>query len=310
MDMYWIEQIRSEYLTKFFLLFPFFTSIHFYISFIAIGYWLRPGGKTFAHLGFLIPFATIISAILNNSLQIVRPPVELQLIDYGTAFGFPNSEIFVAVVFWGVLMHRSKHFLTTLIPLFFLICIGFSYIYLGSYTVESTIAGFYLGLLLLGFWYRLDVQEEINNWFSYDTRSFWGIYLLCFATYFASYENDIFILEVAISLGALVGYGLSITSMRKWQTIQNTYSVVHFRIVILCYVMLLLISYTLPMIEVTEGTMLASTMVEFAILSVLIFALCPRIIKNEIKRFGTKKSSNIEHDPGHDMVVNYKSLTG
>lgn len=309
MDTYWIEEIRNIYLTKFFLIFPFFTSIHFYISSIAIGYWLRPGGKTFVHLGFLIPFATIIAIILNNSLQIVRPPVELQLINYDTAFGFPNSELFVSVIFWGVLMHRSKHFFSTLIPLLLLICIGFSYIYLGAYTVESSIAGFYLGLLLMGFWYRADVQAEISNWFSYDARSFWGIYLLCFVTYLTSYESDLFISEVAMSLGVLLGYGLSITSMRKWQITQNSYSIAHFRAVILCYILLLVIAYILPMIEITENTMFASTMIEFAILAILIFAIFPRIIKNEITKYEEKKSSNIEHDPGHDMVVNYKSLT-
>ena len=63
MDMYWVQAIRSDFLTEFFLIFPFFASSFFYITFIALGYWLRPGGKTFNQLGFLVPFTTIVAAV-------------------------------------------------------------------------------------------------------------------------------------------------------------------------------------------------------------------------------------------------------
>lgn len=309
MDMYWIEEIRTDFLTNFFFIFPFFTSSYFYVSCIAIGYWLRPGGKTFNYLGFLVPFATVIAIILKNSFQILRPPVDLQLVMVENSYGFPSADVLVAVVFWGMLLHRSKHFWTKLIPIFFILGIALSRIYLGVHSVTDSVAGFCLGALLLVFWYREDVQAEVNGWFSYDTKSFWGIYLLCFVTYLISYDNDLYIEEVAVSLGALLGYGLSIVSMRKWEEFSESYSIAHFRAVILCYAMLLMAMYTLPLIETNELSMFISTILEYSILAVLIFAVFPKIIANEIDKYSIQKSSNVEHDPGHDIVVNYKSLT-
>lgn len=309
MDMYWIEEIRTNLLTNFFLIFPFFTSSYFYISFIAIGYWLRPGGRSFNHLAFLVPFATIIATILKNSFQILRPPVELQLIEVENAYGFPSADVLVAVVFWGVLLYRSKYFAIKLIPIFFIISIALSRIYLGLHSVADSVAGFGFGSLLLAFWYRADVQAEIDNWFSYDTKSFWGIYLLCFVTYLISYENDLFEPEAVASLGILLGYGLSISSMRKWQNLEGVNKVAHFKAITLCYAMLILAAYALPLIEANEITMFVSTIFEYAILIVLIFTIFPQIIMNEINKSNTLNSSNIVHDPRHKMVVNYKSLT-
>lgn len=293
MDMHWITEIRTDSLTNFFLIFPFFTSSYFYISFIALGYWLRPGGKSFNHLAFLVPFATIIAEILKNSFEIVRPPVELQIIREDNPYGFPSSDVLVAVVFWGVLLHRSKSFALKLLPICFIILIALSRIYLGLHSVADSVAGVCFGLLILAFWYRSDVQQEVSSWFSYDTKSFWGIYLLCFATYLISYENNLFMLDVAISLGALLGFGLSISSIRKWQHTSGAHSVAHFRAVTLCYVMLMMASYALPLIEINEETMLISTITEYAILVILIFVIFPRIIMNEISKDSLQKSRDI-----------------
>jgi len=57
--------MRSEELTTFFKIFPFFVSDTFFISAIALGIWLAPKLRIFWQLGFLIPFSIMLNAITS-----------------------------------------------------------------------------------------------------------------------------------------------------------------------------------------------------------------------------------------------------
>ncbi|MFK7973611.1 MAG: hypothetical protein AB8B66_01925 [Rickettsiaceae bacterium] len=66
MDYSWVVEIRTDFLTTIFKFFPFFASDYFYITVIALGYWLSPSTLLFRSLGFLIPFSTLINCLLKN----------------------------------------------------------------------------------------------------------------------------------------------------------------------------------------------------------------------------------------------------
>ena len=87
-------ELRSESLTEFFTLMPFMAGSVFYMSIIAIGFWLRPGGKTFAQLGALIPISILINLILKNSFAVLRPHEDLHLIDVNSIYICPLYSIF------------------------------------------------------------------------------------------------------------------------------------------------------------------------------------------------------------------------
>ncbi|AFB31573.1 phosphatase, PAP2 family protein [Rickettsia massiliae str. AZT80] len=78
----WILNFRSEMLTNWFKIFSFFASDYFYITIIAIAYWLNPRKRLFLDLGWLISFATLLNVIIKKAFSIPRPPSLVYYICY------------------------------------------------------------------------------------------------------------------------------------------------------------------------------------------------------------------------------------
>ena len=96
-----------------------------------------------------------------------------------------------------------------------------------------------------------------------------------------------------MSLGALLGYGMAIPAIRKWQPIEGVHSAAHFKAIALSYFMLFIVAQASPLIELNEMTMFISSILEYAIIILLVFAVFPRIIKNLIKKEMSAKLSHL-----------------
>lgn len=109
LDKKWILEFRTDYLTSFFQYFPLLASDHFFITAIALGYWLRPSSIIFKSLGFLVPFSIIFNCLLKNIFHIPRPDISLHLILVFDPFGFLSGDAQVSVIFWRYILIHIKH---------------------------------------------------------------------------------------------------------------------------------------------------------------------------------------------------------
>lgn len=283
MDQHWIESIRTEYLTEFFLLFPFLASAFFYITFISIGYWLRPGGRTFLHLGFLVPFATLLCVVLKNLFQIARPPMTYHMIPVNSVYGFPSADVLVATVFWGIIYFRGRTKLLKYLSVSLITLIGLSRIYLGVHSLSDVVGGAFFGLFLISFWRSSYIQGMADNWLKGKTLSYWILLFALSSGFILTVEDEIFVPQAAISLGALIGYGLSFRAIWRWQEISGIHSGSHYLAIALCYTLLLVIAQVIPLVEYNDLTMFISGTMEYAAVVFLIYAIFPRIIIRMIR---------------------------
>ncbi|MDP4709426.1 MAG: phosphatase PAP2 family protein [Rickettsiaceae bacterium] len=292
-DPGWILHLRSEHLTEFFILLPFLASGIFYISTIAIGYWLRPGGWTFVQLGFLVPFATIINLILKHSFAIIRPHEDLHLVHVESILGFPSGDVQVAIVFWGICYLRwtNKYFRTFSIIIIALIMS--SRMYLGVHSLPDVIAGLCFGLITL-LWWKLNItQAMVRSWFNGKISSYWGLLIAIFTLYFLTVEEDITSSLFIVSSGALIGYGLSLKNIAKWTYEPGMFSAYHITSIGLSYIMLLIIATVIPTINLNTTTKVVSGVLESGLLIFMIFSVFPYIQKT-IARLEHEK--NIRND--------------
>lgn len=91
----WILNFRSEMLTSWFKIFPFSASDYFYITIIAIAYWLNSRKRLFLDLGWLISFATLLNVIIKKVFSIPRLSSTLHMLPINDgSFGFPKNNIY------------------------------------------------------------------------------------------------------------------------------------------------------------------------------------------------------------------------
>lgn len=283
MNQHWIESIRSEFLTDFFLLFPFLASSFFYITFISVGYWLKPGGRTFHHLGFLIPFATLTCVVLKNLFHIARPSVSLHLVQVESVYGFPSADVLVATVFWAMIYFRTQSALLKYLSVLVIALIGLSRIYLGVHSVSDVVGGAFFGTALVVVWRTTYIQGIADSWLRCKALSYWSILALLSGAFFITNEDGIFVPQAAMSIGALIGYGLSFRAIWRWQEIIGIHSNAHYIAIALCYSMVLVIAQVIPLVEYNDYTLFLSGTLEMATIIFLIFAVFPKIIIRVIR---------------------------
>lgn len=270
-------ELRSESLTEFFTLMPFMAGSVFYMSIIAIGFWLRPGGKTFAQLGALIPFSILINLILKNSFAVLRPHEDLHLIDVNSMLGFPSGDIMIATIFWGIIALRWQKTYAIALSVSMVSIIFISRIYLGVHSIADVVGGLAFGLITLIWWRSNFMQNIYHKWLNKHSSSYWGLLLTILCLYFLTAEDDIYSKDFVVATGALIGFGLSLKTISRWHFEPGMFSANHISSIAMSYVMLASLSAVIPTIMISETTKIVSGILEYTLLVFMIYCIFPRL---------------------------------
>ncbi len=274
----WIVSIRSDTLTSFFKVFPFFASDSFYILVIAVGYWRQPRNRLFWDLGFLVPFSTLLNCVLKNLFSIPRPDHAFHLVPVHDPFGFPSGDIQVAVVFWGMICLARRSFGLSFAALCLVATMMFSRLYLGVHSPYDVIVGFFLGGLTLLVYYN-HFQSFVSKWLSGQTRSYWIIIFWGALVYFLISRFQSTPPMVVMALGALIGYGLSL----QWREVSEPLNTAIGKRMNLFLILLSLgilggVSFIFPIPkEGSKFLLWVMGLTKYAFLVVLIYILMPRL---------------------------------
>ncbi|NRB11207.1 MAG: hypothetical protein HRU35_06330 [Rickettsiaceae bacterium] len=277
-DSNWILQYRSEILTEFFLTFKFFSYDFFYILVIAVGYWLRPGGRLFAHLGFLAPISTLINIILKNAFAIKSPDPDLYLI-IGTdeILGFPSWSSQIAAIFWGLIYLRSSVKFLKWLSVIMVILVMISKVYLGVQTIPSVIAGLCFGLITIVVWKNKFIQNIVTGWFEGRYISYWLIFGLVLTIYYFVVITNFYSSLMIIPAGILIGYGLSLDNISRWSYNSNMFSALHFAAIIFSFIMLIILFFAVPIIESNPIMLVTSSLFKYCIITYSMFTIFPKV---------------------------------
>lgn len=208
----WLLAYRTDTLTCIFKMFPYLVSDYFCFLVVAFGYWLRPHKKLFIDLGYLIPVTTILNYELKNSFAIPRPSSLYHLIPVHDPYGFPSGDVMLASVFWGMVFCATKSWVLRLLCVSIVASIMASRVYLGVHSPYDVCGGVFFGLMIVALWNSARVQANISEWYEGYPQTFWMSYFGIAALPFLS--NGTTLPPVVImSLGALLGYGLSLSSI-------------------------------------------------------------------------------------------------
>jgi len=283
-------QLRTETLTDFFTLIPFMAGSIFYMSIIAICFWLRPGGKTFVQLGVLIPFSILLNLILKNNFGILRPHEDLHLIKVNSMLSFPSGTVMTAVIFWGMIALRWQKSYAIILSVSMVTIIFISRIYLGIHSIADVTGGLAFGLITL-IWWRSDFMQNIyNKWLNKQSSSYWGFLLIILCLYFFTAEDDIYSQDFVVATGALIGFGISLKTISKWNFEQGMFSVNHICSIAMSYLMLASLSIAIPTIMLNDATKIVSGILEYTLLMFMIYCIFPRL-----QRAIVRKEQNIKY---------------
>jgi hypothetical protein len=282
-------ELRSDGLTEFFTLIPIMASSLFYMSIITIGFWLRPGGTTFTQLAVLMPISILLNLILKNSFAILRPDEELHLIPVDSILSFPSGNIMIAVIFWGIIALRWNKSYVRLLSICIVGLILISRIYLGVCNFADAIGGLAFGLLTLVLWRGGLMQNAYNNWMNKGSLSYWGMLWLLFCSYFLTIENDIYSENFVVASGALIGFGLSLKTISNWHIEPGMFSASHLASIALSFIMLATLSIVIPTINTDTATKVISGILEYTLLTFMIFSIFPRLQRTVVRKEQSKK---------------------
>lgn len=270
-------EMRSDGLTEFFTLMPFMASSLFYMSIIAIGFWLRPGGKTFVQLGAIIPFSILLNLILKNSFAILRPHEDLHLISVDSMLGFPSGDIMIATIFWGIIALRWKKTYAKALSIFMVSIILVSRVYLGVHSLADVVGGLAFGLITL-IWWRTDfMQNTYHKWLNKQSSSYWGLLWIVLFLYFLTAEDDVYSQNFVVATGALIGFGFSLKTISRWHFEPGMFSANHISSVAMSYIMLATLSMAIPTIMLNSTTKIVSGILEYTLLMFMIYCIFPRL---------------------------------
>lgn len=206
-NMEWVFPLRSDFLTSFFSIFPFFASDIFYFAIIACGYWFT-GSRFYQDLGILITLSTLLNYGLKILFKIPRPAV-VHLVETHQTFGFPSGDIQVALMVWGLLAWKFQKGWFWILSALMVLGIGFSRLYLGVHTPLDLLGGASVGvgLTVLYEWYKNTLSYQ-KTWLEkpfFLAMGLFGVVLLYGGWMFPDFH---FIWLVPA--GALIGIGMSI----------------------------------------------------------------------------------------------------
>jgi len=210
----WLLAYRTDTLTCIFKLFPYLVSDYFCFLVVALGYWLRPHKKLFIALGYLIPVTTISNYLLKNLFAIPRPSSIYHLVPVHDFYGFPSGDVMLASVFWGMVFCATKSWGLRILCASIVISIMASRIYLGVHSPYDVCGGVFFGLIIVALWNSNRTQANVSEWYEEHPQTFWIIYVSLIII--ALEPNGTTLPPVVMmSIGALLGYGLSLSSIGK-----------------------------------------------------------------------------------------------
>lgn len=274
----WIIEIRTDFLTTIFKFFPFFASSYFYITIIAIGYWLNPSRLLFRSLGFLIPCSTIMNCLLKNLFKIPRPDISLHLTSVFDPFGFPSGDVQVATVFWIAIFLDFKNNYFRYLCLLPIIIISFSRIYLGVHSIYDVIGGLVFGCCILYIWIKYLEQKLFVEPFRRSYKNFLLLFTIITLLYIIISQSLPWPPMVPMSIGALIGFGISL----RW--IGNQAPMLQKKVniptALISLTILIIIEKSMPMLKFNKFAFFCSIIVKYSILVSGIFVLIPGLISN------------------------------
>lgn len=158
-----IQTIRSPALDAFFQGITFLGDAEFYLLLAPIIIW-SVNYRLGARLGILLLLSSYINEALKNALMQPRPcePRPDLCIDHAEGYGIPSGHSQNAVVFWGVIAHWIGKAWAWVAAILLMLLIGLSRIYLGVHFPTDVLAGWAIGIVILGIYVALG--ERIETW--------------------------------------------------------------------------------------------------------------------------------------------------
>lgn len=267
----WILNFRNDDLTWFFKYFPYLASDYFYITIIALGYWLRPFSLIFKGLGFLVPFSTLFNCLCKNFFQINRPDFALHLVKVQDSFGFPSGDVQVATVFWGYIFINRGLSAFKYIYLIPIIGIGISRIYLGVHSIYDVIGGIGIGLLTLYIWQKLLHRIILKDSKNFIHKDYWFFLMSTIFLYSIISKESQWSYLATLSIGTLIGFGISL----QWTTDSKVFIPMDICNAILFLIGIGFLFILFPTIKTNMLILHLSVMLKFLLMSLGIFYFIP-----------------------------------
>ena len=160
-----VQTIRSPALDAFFRGVTFLGNAEFYLLLAPIFIW-SVNYKLGARLGILLLLSSYINQALKDALMQPRPcePRPDVCIDHAESYGLPSGHSQNAIVFWGVITHWIGKAWTWIAAILLMLLIGISRIYLGVHYPTDVLAGWAIGIVILGIY--LILGKRIETWLS------------------------------------------------------------------------------------------------------------------------------------------------
>ena len=160
-----IQAIRSPILDAVFQGISFLGNAEFYILLAPIFIW-SVDYKLGARIGIVLMTSSYINELLKNALMQPRPcePRPDLCIVEADGYGIPSGHAQNAVVFWGVVAHWVGKAWAWAAAIILMLLIGLSRIYLGVHFPTDVLAGWAIGIAILGTYILLG--GKIESWLS------------------------------------------------------------------------------------------------------------------------------------------------
>lgn len=158
-----IQTVRSPALDAFFQGVTFLGNVEFYLLLAPIFIW-SVNYRLGARLGILLLLSSYINAAIKNALMQPRPcePRPEICIDQAEGYGIPSGHSQNAIVFWGAIAHWISRAWAWAAAILLMLIIGLSRIYLGVHFPTDVLAGWAIGIVILGTYIVLG--ERVEKW--------------------------------------------------------------------------------------------------------------------------------------------------
>jgi hypothetical protein len=269
-------QYRTDFLTSVLKVFPQLTSDYVYIVVIALGFWLRPKNKLFLHLGFLVPFSTILNGVLKNIFQIARPPEAFWLAQPTDGLGFPSGDVQVATVFWGMILLNVRSTPLKLLIAVIIGGVGCSRVYLGVHSMADVLAGFLIAVLTVWAWRFSTVQNRLNRWWNGRSSSLFLLTACLIMGYVVAAKDFQWPSVIIISMGALVGFCLASYSVPY--TLKNIETnIKSIGVIVLSLIILVAGAKFSPVIKTSVPLYYMTSIIKYIVIIYSIFQWLPKL---------------------------------